>query len=247
MAETSAIQRLLGRQAELAEANRERLEHERRKLDRFYTYKERAAAEKLMAIKGVYDRLLIPDDADDQRILPVWATNLDNADRLVASLADERDRRISDLAGREQVGVQHELLAVSYVEITPDMRDELAATGLVLPQALLHHVLGLYKEASAADLDALRSLVEERKVQLQALAERHPIDESGIPIAGRLIDSLGGAASYTPAERALLSAAARYFLLVDDGNHDLTSPTGFEDDGRVVAAVLSAIDRGPSN
>ena len=247
LAETAAIQRLLGRQAELAEANRERLEHERRKLDRFYTYKERAAAEKLTAIKGVYDRLLISDDADDQKILPVWATNLDNAERLVASLADERDRRISDLAGREQVGVQHELLAVSYVEITPDMRDEITATGLVLPQALLHHVLGLYKEASVADLDALRSLVQERKVQLQALAERHPIDESGIPIAGRLIDSLGGAASYTPVERALLSAAARYFLLVDDGNHDLTSPTGFEDDGRVVAAVLFAIDGGASN
>ncbi len=125
-AETAAIQRLLRRQAELAEANRERLEHERRKLDGFYTYKERAAKEKLAAIRVVYDRLLASDDADHQKILPVWATNLDNGERLVASLADERERRISDLAAREQVGVQHELLAVSYVEVVPDAREPIS-------------------------------------------------------------------------------------------------------------------------
>ena len=200
-AETAAVQRLLGRQAELAEANRERLDHERRKLDRFYIYKERAAAEKLAAVKVVYDRLLISDDADDQKILPVWATNLDNAERLVASLAEERDRRIADLAGREQVGVQHELLAVSYVEITPDMRDEIAATGLVLPAELLHRVLGLYHATSVEDLVALGSALEERKIQLQALAQRHPIDESGISLASRLIESLDGA-DLAPADRA---------------------------------------------
>ncbi len=245
-AETAAFQRLLGRQAELAEANRERLEHERRKLDRFYTYKARAAAEKLAAVRRVYERLLISDDADDQKILPAWATNLDNAERLVGSLAEERDRRIADLAGREQVGVQHELLAVSYVEITPDMRDEIAATGLVLPAELLHRVLPLYQATSVDDLNALRSGVEQRKEQLRALAKRHPIDESGITLASRLIESLGNAPSFLPTERGLLAAATRYFLLVDDGNHDLTSPTGFKDDRQIVEAVLQAIAGGAS-
>ena len=45
-------------------------------------------------MRVVYERLLVSDDADDQKILPVWAKNLDNAERLVANLADERDRRI---------------------------------------------------------------------------------------------------------------------------------------------------------
>lgn len=241
LAETVAIQRLLGRQAELAEVNRERLEHERRKLDRFYTYKERAAAEKLAAIRVVYDRLLISDDADDQKILPVWATNLDNGERLVASLSDERDRRISDLAGREQVGVQHELLAVSYVEITPDMREEIAAAGLVLPAELLHHVLGLYQDTSVEDLTALSFATEERKTQLEALAQRHPIDETGFTLAARLVEKLKDADRYSPTARGLLGAATRYFLLVDDGNHDLTSPTGFDDDRRIIDAVLFTI------
>jgi ATP-dependent helicase HepA len=242
-AETGVIQRLLSRQAELAEANREQLEHERRKLDRFYTYKERAAGEKLAAIKGVYDRLLISDDADDQKILPVWATNLDNAERLGASLANERDRRISELAGREQVGVQHELLAVSYVEITSDPRDEIRDAGLVLPVELLHHVVGLYRETSVEDLVDLRSAVEARMVQLATLAKRHPIDQRGISLAGRVAESLADPASYPPTARSLLAAATRYYLLIEDGDHDLTSSTGFEDDQRVVEAVLLAIAR----
>ena len=246
-AEVAATQRLLGRQTELAEANRERLEHERRKLDRFYTYKERAAAEKLAAIRRVYERLLISDDADDQKILPVWATNLDNAERLIASLADERDRRIAELAGREQVGVQHELLAVSYVEIAPDWRDEISATGLVLPSDLLHHVVGLYQPTSVDDLIALKSAIQERRAQLQTLAKRHPIDQTGISVASLLIESLGTAASQTPVARALLAAAARHFLLVDDGNHDLTSETGFKDDRRIVDAVLLAIEGAASS
>jgi ATP-dependent helicase HepA len=243
-AETAAIQRLLSRQAELAEANRERLEHERRKLDRFYTYKERAAADKLAAIKVVYDRLLISDDADDQKILPAWATNLDNAERLVASLGAERDRRISELAGREQVGVQHELLAVSYVDIAPDPREEIHAAGVVLPADLLHHVVGLYGETSVEDLVSLRLAVKQRKVQLETLAERHSIDRRGISLAFRLIESLAEPATLTPAARALLGAAMQYYLLIDDDDHDLTSPGGFEDDQRVVEAVLLAIGGG---
>jgi hypothetical protein len=122
------------------------------------------------------------------------------------------------------------------------MRDEIAATGLSLPAELLHRLQGLYQSTSVEELTALGEALEERKTQLHALAERHPIDESGISLASRLIESLGAATSLPPIERGLLGAAARYFLLVEDSNHDLTSPTGFEDDRRIIEAVLQTID-----
>src|SRR5207248_785513 len=124
-AEALSLAHLLKRQGELTDANRDRLEQERAKLERFYTYKDRAASEKLAAVHAVYDRILVSDDGDDQRILPVWAKNLENAERVVATLAEERDRRIGELAGRDHIGVQHELLAASFVEIEPDHGDEI--------------------------------------------------------------------------------------------------------------------------
>jgi hypothetical protein len=36
------------------------------------------------------------------------------------NLASEREQRLSQLVGREQVTAQHELLAVSYVEIVSE-------------------------------------------------------------------------------------------------------------------------------
>ena len=242
VAEALSLARLLERQGELAEANRDRLEQERGKLDRFYTYKERAATEKLAAVRAVYDRILVSDDGDDQRILPVWAKNLENAERVVATLAEERDRRIGELAGRDHVGVQHELLTASYVEIDADRRDEIRERGIVLPHDLYDRLVALCRETTADELAAMRAIVTERADQLAKLAERTSFDATtGIAVATMLARALEHAGSLDPTGRALLRASVDYFLLVDDEQNDITTPDGFEDDRLVAEAVLRAL------
>lgn len=239
-----SLQRMLARQAQLADANRERLDQERRKLERYYEYKERAATAKLASVRTVYDRLLVSDDGDDQRILPVWAKNLENAERLLENLASERERRLADLDGREQVGVQHELLSASFVEVVPDYRDAVRETGLVLPSELRDRIISLYEETSPEELQRLREALGERRTQLEDLGKKHTIDARGTKIAATLMEAIEASAGARAEHRDLLAAAARYFLLVDDGVHDLASPTGFEDDGRIVDAVLHVIASG---
>jgi SNF2 family DNA or RNA helicase len=245
-ADQAALSRLLERQSELAGVNRERIEAERAKLERFYEYKERAAADKLVAVRSVYDRLLISDDADDQKILPVWAKNLEDAERMVSNLADERDRRITELNGREQVGAQHELLTVSYVEVEPDLSDEVRATGLVLPGHLLERVISLYRPTSAEEVRALKPLVIERADKFSQLAGRGAFDpQPAVDLARRLTGAIDRADGLGQPQCGLLRAAVDYFLLVDDAEHDLTSPSGFDDDRQVAEAVLLAIGTQP--
>lgn len=119
-AEVVALFRLMARQEELAEANRERLEQERRKLERYYEYRTRTAAAKLESTQRVLDKVASSDDPGEQRIVPVWMKNLENAKRVVENLASEREQRLAQLVGREQVTAQHELLSASFVQIHPE-------------------------------------------------------------------------------------------------------------------------------
>jgi ATP-dependent helicase HepA len=243
-AQALALQRLIARQTELAEANRERLDQERTKLARFYEYKERAAAEKLVAVQNVYERLLVSDDGDDQRILPVWSKNLENAERLVANLAEERDRRVADLAGREQVAVQNELLTTSFVEVEPDRSEAIRQAGVILREDLFDRLLGLCRDTTVDELTQLRAAVIQRGDQLAKLSERAHFESGvGLGIARRLTDALTDAHAFDATERTLLRAAADYFLLIEDEQHDLKSRDGFADDREVVDAVLHAIGR----
>ena len=63
----------------------------------------------------------------------------------------------------------------------------------------------------------------------------------GLQVANRLAAALEEPRSFGEDERALLRAAVDYFLLVDDGEHDLTSPNGFDDDRVVAEAVLRVL------
>jgi ATP-dependent helicase HepA len=241
-AASQSLARLLERQADLADANRERLEQERAKLERFYEYKERAADEKLASVRGVYDRLLVSDDADEQKILPVWAKNLENAERVVANLAEERERRLADLTGRDQVGVQHELLAVSFVEIDADQREAIRERGIILPRDLFDRLAPLCRETTVEELIAMRASVTERADQLAKLAERTSFDATtGIAVATNLATALEDVDSLDPTDRSLLRAAIDYYLLIDDEQNDIKTPGGFDDDRAVVEAVLRVL------
>jgi superfamily II DNA or RNA helicase len=122
MANSIVIARLFERQAELETSNRERAAQEREKLERFYAYREIAAQEKLAAVRTTFQRLAASEDPEVQRILPVWRKKLENAERAVATVSEDRDRRLQQLAGRDVVTAQHESLTASFVEIVPDGR-----------------------------------------------------------------------------------------------------------------------------
>ena len=118
-ARSRALGRLLHRQAELTDANRLRLDQERQKLERYYEYRVRAADEKLASVRNVFERVSASDAPEIQRIVPVWLKNLENAKGVVDGLAAERERRMNELNGREQVTAQHELLGISFISIVP--------------------------------------------------------------------------------------------------------------------------------
>src|SRR5262249_8620617 len=111
IADREATGRLFTRQAELAVVNRARLEVERSKLVRFYEYRERSATEKLESTRRTVERLQASDAPEDVRILPVWVKNLDTAERRLAALAEDRERRVRELDARDQVAVQQQMVS----------------------------------------------------------------------------------------------------------------------------------------
>lgn len=118
IADRVAGTRLFERQAELAELNRARLEQERAKLTRYYEYRERSANAKLASTARTLERLRSSDNPDEIRISPVWAKNLETAQRTVDALAADRERRLRELDHRDQVAVQQQMMTGAYVVIT---------------------------------------------------------------------------------------------------------------------------------
>lgn len=121
-ANEAALTRLNERIASVSTTNQERVDQERRKLERFYEYREKSARAKFAAVQATLERLQASEEPQVQRIVPVWIKNLENAGRVLDTLAAERDKRIAELHARDQVSAQHELLSASYLEIVPDDR-----------------------------------------------------------------------------------------------------------------------------
>ena len=120
-AEEQALNRLLHRQAELSSTNRDRLDQEKVKLERYYEYRQMAAADKVESVRKILERVLASGDTVVQRIIPVWTRNLENAKRVEVGLAEERQRMVGALAGRGQMTAQHESFTASYVEIVKEL------------------------------------------------------------------------------------------------------------------------------
>jgi ATP-dependent helicase HepA len=118
-AEGVAIERLIARRDEMTAANRARLEQERDKLTRYFDYRDVAAREKLAAAERVFENVSVSEDPGVQRIIPVWAKNVETARRVVEGLGTERLRQVAELNGRDQVVAQHSMLTGAYVTIAP--------------------------------------------------------------------------------------------------------------------------------
>jgi SNF2 family DNA or RNA helicase len=241
-ARQTALLHLMERQASLEQTNRERLADARFKLERFYEYRERAAREKLASVRLVHERVSTSEEPSDQRIAPVWAKNLENAERVVAGIDGERRARVDELLGRETVTAQDELLVASFVDIQPNPAELLTAADPRIPRALAARFLFTCRSRTADDLRARELDLVKRREQLVALASRHTIDvETGTQVADALTAAVRAVDTLDHTGRAMLGGAIDYFLLVADEDHDLKSEHGFDYDRDVADAVLSVI------
>jgi len=118
-ADRQAIQRLLEQQSELSLQNAERLEKERIKLENLYDYRQKALADKLESVTNVLNRVSESTDPTVRRIIPAWQKNLENVMQLADRTKVEREYRLNELRGREQISAQHEMISASFVDIVP--------------------------------------------------------------------------------------------------------------------------------
>lgn len=68
-----------GRVTTLLVPKEENLRRERQKLERYFDYRAVAASDKVTHAGSVVGRLEASDDPSDQKILPVWRSNLERA------------------------------------------------------------------------------------------------------------------------------------------------------------------------
>jgi hypothetical protein len=240
--EMQVVGEMLSRQQAMETTNADRLEAERRKLERFFDYRAQAAADKVAANERTLARLReSPEDAD-RRILPVWEKNVETSRAMLDSVEHQREQTIAELAHRDHVSAQHQLIAASYVSIEPDPAPLFAQVQASLTSSMFATFKRMCTRTTAADLLPRRSELTKRRQELARVADKLAFD---LPLATAIADALIAALdridSFTPRELNLLSGAISYFLVIDDEDHDLKSPNGFEDDRAVANIVLEAI------
>jgi len=104
-------------------------------------------------------------------------------------------------------------------------------------------LFGLY-EAPLQTRAAMVKHVRDYLAAIVAEAERREFvdTEQAARLAHALIAAIEGLRDDVPDEqRRLVQSAAAYFALTDDVSDDVDSPIGFDDDERVVRAVLAYV------
>ena len=97
----------------------DRVGRERERLEAWFNHRERAAADKVASTQATVERIRASTDESERRILPVWEKNLEDAQQLVAELAVDRARRMSELDRHRRPIIDHQLVAVARIEIRP--------------------------------------------------------------------------------------------------------------------------------
>lgn len=104
---------------------------------------------------------------------------------------------------------------------------------------------GILNQALSADPANLRLLVNEHIRSVEAARQENEfldLDKarSLANVAQRILDEVTSLPAH---HRAIALAAVLYFITKDDAADDYQSPTGFNDDERVIHSALTAIDR----
>lgn len=92
------------------------------------------------------------------------------------------------------------------------------------------------------ELTELADTVELHVEQVRAEAGPQTDVDSAEALGKTLCEVLQSGLAFDDDERSLLRGAVEYFILADDADSDLDDPVGFDDDIRVLNAVLDRID-----
>lgn len=104
-------------QERVVEASQRDAGRERGKVDAFFAYRERAAREKVESTQQTLARLEASDSDDDRRVIPLWRSNLERAERLVEDLAKEREIRLASIDQRLNPTADWFLASFTRVEV----------------------------------------------------------------------------------------------------------------------------------
>ncbi|MEM8923573.1 MAG: hypothetical protein AAGD35_08710 [Actinomycetota bacterium] len=106
-----------------------------------------------------------------------------------------------------------------------------------------HRFRNLCLPTSADELAQLPEVVELHLHQIREDREANTDVATAEAIGASLLALLSENEAFDADDRALIRGAVEYFLLADDASDDIGDVLGFDDDARVLNAVLTRIDR----
>jgi hypothetical protein len=104
-----------------------RLGREEQKLEDYFAYRERTAADRVEATERILARIEASVDQEERRILPVWKANLDREQLLLDELRAEKGRRLAELRGRLRPSGDYKLVSAARVVQTVGAAELLSA------------------------------------------------------------------------------------------------------------------------
>lgn len=119
-AESRALKRFSERQEELDMSNVEKWNQQRAKLQRAFDHRQKAMAAKLDSVAKIFERVSASGDSDVQKIVPVWAKNLENAKNHMEQIEKDKAKTFSELDSRKEISGKYEILTASFVEIVSE-------------------------------------------------------------------------------------------------------------------------------
>jgi hypothetical protein len=122
-ADARVLEQLTIRREALSVINAEQLNQQKSKVERIYNNRKNAAEAKVEAMKKVLDRVSQSQDPEVLKIVPVWAKNLENANKHLEQIEKDKTKSIIDLDLRREVSGKYSMLTASAVEILPSDLD----------------------------------------------------------------------------------------------------------------------------
>ena len=90
------------------------MNQQKTKIERIYNNRKKAAAAKVEAVKKVLDRVSQSEDPEVLKIVPVWAKNLENANRYLEQMEKDKSKSFMELDLRRDVSGKYYMLTASW-------------------------------------------------------------------------------------------------------------------------------------
>ena len=105
------------RRRELSDEAEARYSVERKRIERLYDNKEKAARDKIATSEQTLQRLEASNEENERRVIPVWQANVRRDQAELEHLRDDRERALRELDETRRPDVTSSLLAVARIEV----------------------------------------------------------------------------------------------------------------------------------